>query len=81
MKLGVRNTNSFFLKFSGVGLGLAMAYGMARLLAALLWGVSASDPMTFGGIPLVLVAAAGLAIYIPARRAVQTDPMVALRHD
>jgi predicted permease len=69
------------MTLSGVGLGLAMAYGMARLLAALLWGVSASDPMTFGGIPLVLVAAAGLAIYIPARRAVQTDPMVALRHD
>jgi putative ABC transport system permease protein len=69
------------MALGGIGLGLAMAYGMARLLAALLWGVSAGDPMTFAGIPLVLAAAAVLAIYIPARRAVRTDPMVALRYD
>jgi predicted permease len=65
----------------GIGIGLAMSYGMARLMAALLWGVSAGDPLTFAGIPLALGAAAALAIYIPARRAVQTDPMVALRSD
>ena len=69
------------LALGGVVLGLAMAYGMARLLAALLWGVSAGDPLTFVGIPLVLVVAAVVAIYIPARRAVRTDPMVALRYD
>jgi putative ABC transport system permease protein len=69
------------MALSGVAVGLAMAYGMARLLASLLWGVSSSDPATFAGIPLVLIAAAGLAIYIPARRAVRTDPMVALRAD
>lgn len=69
------------MALSGLTVGLLLAYGMARLLAALVWGVSSSDPLTFAGIPLVLIAAAGIAIYIPARRAVRTDPMLALRHD
>jgi predicted permease len=69
------------MALGGIAFGIAMAYGVARLLASLLWGVSASDPITFAGIPLVLAAAALLAIYIPARRAVKTDPMVALRYD
>jgi putative ABC transport system permease protein len=60
-------------------LGLAAAYGMARLVASLVFGVSASDPATFIAIPLALAAAAALAIYIPARRAVRIDPMDALR--
>jgi predicted permease len=66
---------------AGVGLvlGLAAAVAMARLLAALLFGVSAGDPATFIAIPLSLAAAAALAIYIPARRAVRIDPMDALR--
>jgi len=69
------------MALGGIALGLVLAYGMARLMAALLWGVSAGDPMTFAGIPLVLSAAAVVAIYVPARRAVKTDPMVALRYD
>jgi putative ABC transport system permease protein len=69
------------MAFGGIAIGVVLAFGMARLMAALLWGVSATDPLTFVGIPLVLMGAAALAIYVPARRAVQTDPMVALRYD
>ncbi|MGP8246345.1 MAG: ABC transporter permease [Bryobacteraceae bacterium] len=63
----------------GLALGLAAALGMARLLASLLFGIGAGDPVTFIAIPLALAAAAALAIYIPARRAVRIDPMDALR--
>jgi putative ABC transport system permease protein len=58
-----------------------LAYALARVASTLLWGVTAADPVTFVTIPLVLMAAAGLAIYLPARRAVRTDPIVALRCD
>jgi ABC-type antimicrobial peptide transport system permease subunit len=64
---------------AGLVLGLAAAVAMARLLASLLFGVGADDLATFIGIPLALAAAASLAIYIPARRAVRIDPMDALR--
>jgi len=64
---------------TGLLLGLAAAYGMARLVASLVFGVSASDPATFIAIPLALAASAALANYIPARRAVRIDPMDALR--
>jgi putative ABC transport system permease protein len=66
---------------AGVGLvlGLVAAVVLARLLASLLFGVAAGDPATFVAIPLTLAAAAALAIYIPARRAVRIDPMDALR--
>ena len=71
------------LAATGIGLagGLAAAYGMARLLASLVFGVSATDPATFVGIPLTLIAAAALAIYLPARRAARIDPTAALRHE
>jgi putative ABC transport system permease protein len=65
----------------GMIVGLVAAYAMARLLAMLIFGVPSGDPVTFLGIPLVLAAAAGLAIYIPARRATGIDPMVALRYE
>jgi putative ABC transport system permease protein len=65
----------------GVAVGLVAAYAMARVLALLIFGVPASDPATFFGIPLVLLAAAALAIYIPARRAIGIDPIIALRYE
>jgi putative ABC transport system permease protein len=66
---------------AGMMVGLVAAYAMARLLAQFIFGVPSSDPVTFVGIPLVLAAAAALAIYVPARRATGIDPMVALRYE
>ena len=65
----------------GLAASLVVAYGLARLLASLIFGVSASDPATFVGIPRTLIASAALAIYVPARRAARIDPIAALRHE
>jgi len=64
----------------GVVVGLAISYQMARLLASLVFGVSANDFATFAGIPLALILTAAIAIYLPARRATRIDPLIALRH-
>ena len=63
----------------GVGIGLAAAWGLTRLLVSLLFEVNATDPATFVSISLLLVSIALLACFFPARRALRVDPMIALR--
>jgi len=64
----------------GIAVGIAAASALTRLMTDLLFGVGATDPVTFGAVTVVLVASSLLASYIPARRAIDVDPIVALRH-
>jgi putative ABC transport system permease protein len=66
---------------AGLAAGLPLAYALARLMTSLIFGVTATDATTFVGIPVALLAATALAVYIPARRATRIDPIVALRYE
>ncbi|HEY3458645.1 MAG TPA: FtsX-like permease family protein, partial [Bryobacteraceae bacterium] len=67
------------LTLVGVSIGVAGAFALTRFLQGLLFHVNATDPVTFVGVPLLLIFVAAIASYIPARRAMQIDPMAALR--
>ena len=69
------------LTVAGVVLGVAGALALTRVMASLLFGVSATDFVTFAAVPLILIAVALLASFIPARRAIRVDPVVALRDE
>jgi predicted permease len=69
------------LTMIGVALGLAAALGLTRALESLLFDISATDPVTFVSVTLLLVIVALIACYIPAKRATNVDPLLALRHD
>jgi putative ABC transport system permease protein len=65
----------------GIIAGLLMAFGLSRVMSSLLYGISPEDPLTFGMVPWFVLASTALACYFPARRAAQSDPLIALRSE
>ncbi len=89
MALGAQNTDvlrlvvgqGLKLALLGIAIGLGGAFALTRILTGFLYNVTASDPLTFSLVSLLLAGVALLACYIPARRATKTDPLVALRYE
>jgi ABC-type antimicrobial peptide transport system permease subunit len=79
--LGMILRQGLELAAAGVVLGLFGAIGLTRVMSSLLFGVSTTDVATFTAVPVILIATAMLATYIPAMRATRVDPVVALREE
>jgi ABC-type antimicrobial peptide transport system permease subunit len=79
--LGLVIRQGMILSFSGVALGLSGAFVITRFIRSLLFGIGATDAVTFILVPTLLVLAALLASFIPARRAAKVDPMIAMRYE
>jgi ABC-type antimicrobial peptide transport system permease subunit len=69
------------LALIGVAIGMVLAFALTRVMAELLYEVSATDATIFIAVPLLITAVALIACYVPVRRAVKIDPMIALRHE
>jgi putative ABC transport system permease protein len=79
--LGMVLKKGFVLLAAGICIGVLVSFGLTRFLASQIWGVSPTDPWTFGAV-VALVVISGLAACLwPARRAASVDPMVALRYE
>jgi putative ABC transport system permease protein len=74
-------TQGLRLTVVGIGVGLIGALALTRLMSGLLFGVEATDPLTFAAIIGLLIVVAGIACYLPARRATRVDPVIALRYE
>jgi len=74
-------THGLKLTLIGAAIGLAGAYLATRAIRSVLYGVSATDPLTFVSVSVLLIGVALFACYVPARRATKVDPMIALRNE
>jgi putative ABC transport system permease protein len=72
---------ALLLAVVGIAVGLACAAAMTQLLTSMLFGVKATDPLTYVAVVIMLMGVAMLASYVPARRAMHVDPIVALRYE
>ena len=81
---GLRNMvvgQAMRLALAGIAIGLAASYGLTRFMATMLFEVKATDPVVFGSVAVILAVIAFLASYLPARRALRVDPLIALRYE